>query len=398
MKKEFLSFSKARNLACSFKLKNKTEWEKIPIQKLQKYKLPRDARAYYKDKWVSWGEFLGNGNLKHGDKAKLFLSYKIAQAKIRKFKLANRQEFRKWIKTYKAFDLPKAPSIVYKNKGWKNWSEFLGTDNLGSKAHAYKFLSHSKARALVRKLHFKNKIEFKLWTKNKITKNSLAQKLPNFPRGKIPSDPELAYKGKGFKDLRDFLGTDNLAFYQKKTRPFDKAYRFVRNLNKNKQLIQTQMNWQAYCKVSKQNKKFKTIQSGKFKGLLVKPKNIPDKPELAYKDKWRDWSYFLIWIQPKLEPIKYLPYKEAKKFVCKLKLKNQAQWREYTKASKITLKTNSKACIIAKGKFKEKSIKPINIPNAVYQYYKAQKNENFNWGDFLGTGNIQNQKKRKKTN
>ena len=326
--------------------------------------------------------------------SKSFLPFTKARSKVRKFNLSSKASFKKWSKSYKGVDLPLAPEIVYKNKGWVSWPDFLGSNTFKPSERSKNFWSYKKARSFVRRLKFKSKTEFRTWVRGEIVKTESGIKLPKFPLGKIPFDPEMAYKNEGFKNLRDFLGTSNLAFYQKKVTPFNKAWRWARNNNK-KELIKDRYAWLKYVEASKRDKKFKHIRSGKFKGLFVKPHNIPDDPEKTYRDVWLDWDHFLIWVKPKLEPIAYMPYKQAKKFVHKLGLKNQVEWKIYAKLSRELRKHNSKILTIPKGKYKGLPIKPVNLPSAVYEYYRQQKREKFSFGDFLGTGNVQNQRKGK---
>ena len=326
--------------------------------------------------------------------SKHFLPFTKVRSKVRQLNLKNKTSFKSWIKTYKGNDLPLAPEIVYREKGWISWPDFLGSSTFKPSERSKSFWSYKKTRSFVRRFKFKSKTEFRAWVRGEIVKSESGIKLPKFPLGKIPVDPEMAYKDKGFKNLRDFLGTSNLAFYQKKVAPFNKAWRWVRNNNK-QELIKDRYSWFKYVEASKRDKKFKRIQLGQFKGMYVKPLNIPDDPEKVYRDLWHDWDHFLIWVEPKLEPMSYLSYKEAKRFVKKLGLRNQIEWKEYAKLSRELRKHNSRILTIPKGKYKGLPIKPVNLPSAVYEYYRQQKREKFSFGDFLGTGNVQNQRKEK---
>ena len=70
---------------------------------------------------------------------------------------------------------------------------------------------------------------------------------------------------------------------------------------------------------------------------------------------------------------KYRPFKQARKFVHKLGLKNQAEWRKY-----------------CKGELSEKGLKPADIPSNSQRTYK---NKGWiSWPDWLGKS-----KRRKKS-
>ena len=52
-----------------------------------------------------------------------------AKKTIKKFKVKNEQDFRNF-KKLKNFpqNFPRIPDQYYKNKGWKGWKDFLGTE------------------------------------------------------------------------------------------------------------------------------------------------------------------------------------------------------------------------------------------------------------------------------
>jgi hypothetical protein len=67
----------------------------------------------------------------------------------------------------------------------------------------------------------------------------------------------------------------------------------------------------------------------------------------------------------------FLPFDEARKFVRKLGLKSQFEWKQYCQSGKL----------------------PLNFPRTPEGVYKNS-NEWREWGDWLGTGNIANQNKK----
>ncbi len=106
--------------------------------------------------------------------------------------------------------------------------------------------------------------------------------------------------------------------------------------------------WVKYCKSDK------------------KPKDIPTHPDRTYKKDWVRWGDFLgtgrIADQDKI----FLDYKQARKYVHALKLKNNTEWLQYTKSGK----------------------KPNNIPANPHQTYAKK-----GWDgvpDWLGNGNLSN--------
>ncbi len=341
-----------------------------------------------------------------------YKSFLEAKKYIQSKKFKNRGEFICWAKSNKKpKDIPSSVHSVYK-KEWKGWGDFLGTNHFSPHQRSKGFWSYKKARAYVRKLKLGSKKEFELWAKGEICHGQVL--LPKFPTGKVPFDPYAVYK-KEWKGYRDFLDSKHLAPYQKKYCSFSIAYKWVRRLNEHHVFIDSKKTYKEYCEVSKKYESLKVFKKGKFKGLKVKPTNIPDHPQKIYQSQWRGWSFFLLFVQPKREPLSYRSYKKACLFVKNLHLKNQFEWRDYCRDSDLARKRNrlvidkgkfkgsrlvtgrgkfkGSRLVIDKGKFKGLPLRPVDIPRAVYHHYKNFRNENFSWGDFLGSGNIPTRKR-----
>jgi hypothetical protein len=198
------------------------------------------------------------------------------------------------------------------------------------------YRSFESARKFAQKLGLKNREQWQAYCKS-----------GNNPDD-IPASAGSIYK-KDFKDWPDFLGYNRIAKYtESNTRPFEDARKFVRSLK-----LKGTSAWQEYCK------------SGN------KPKDIPGNPGLAYpkefkkNGKWGDWlGTGTISSQDKQNQMK--SFKDARKFVRTLKLKDNTEWKEYCKSGK----------------------RPSNIPAAPNDVYK-----NKGWDgipDWLGNGNSSN--------
>ena len=83
------------------------------------------------------------------------------------------------------------PSKVYK-KSWKGWSDFLSTSK---KSDWRNIANYSKAKKIIKKYKLNSNRDF-----NNLSKTG--KKPVN-----IPSNPNRAYKNKGWKGWKDFLGT-----------------------------------------------------------------------------------------------------------------------------------------------------------------------------------------------
>ena len=95
-------------------------------------------------------------------------------------------------------------------------------------------------------------------------------------------------------------------------RNFKDARKFTQSLG-----LKRKDDWMAYCK------------SGN------KPNDIPAGPSSLYQKKWKGWGDFLGTgkLGPRDKRKHYLSFKDAKKFVRKLKLKNREGWRKYSKSN-----------------------------------------------------------------
>ena len=119
----------------------------------QRKKLPSDLPAapdkHYNNKgWTTWGEFLN----RKSDQLKEFIDYNDLK-KLRNSRLVRSDYQDKYKKIKHKKFIPGVPATVYKNSGWKNWAEFLGTKKL----YKVKYWSFNKARSYVVKFKLKIK-------------------------------------------------------------------------------------------------------------------------------------------------------------------------------------------------------------------------------------------------
>jgi len=111
----------------------------------------------------------------------------------------------------------------------------------------------------------------------------------------------------------------------------------------------------------------KASEWGDFAKTNKRPKDIPGNPQRTYKNKgWASWSDFLDTENIAYKYKTWWSYEKAKKYLHKLKLKNEGEFYSLYKKGKI----------------------PSQIPVHFRRFYKIN-----NSGEFLGTGNIQNQTK-----
>ena len=280
---------------------------------------------------INENELIESIQLKTWDKlAKLsWMPFEEARDYVRGLGLNSITEFKNLIKSYKRpFDLPSNPNVIYINRGWSNWGNFLGTYRVADQNKIY--LSFEDAKIIVSKLKLKSSTEWR--------------KLYNEGRGpdSIPSNVKQTYKNKGWIDWDDFLGTGNISFTKLSNRKIKyMTYNEAKSyLDKFK--LKSYSEWLNLCK------------SGK------KPNNIPRDLTGYYKNKGFI-SLGDILGNGKIagQNRKYLTYNEAKKKLAKYNIRGYKDFKKLVKEGEI----------------------PSNIPSHPERIY-----ENKGWkgiGDFL---------------
>lgn len=323
-KKITIDYSEAEKFVRNLNLKSVKEWrEYIKSGKKPAFLSYNPERTYKNIGWVSYGKFLGSGQI--AAKYKKFETFEKAKKIVKKQKLSTLLEYTKWRRLNSNYRLPSRPPIHYKNQGWIDWNDFFGREPV----HYGKSIDYEKARKFVQTLKIKNRKEWTDFCKS-----------GKRPLG-IPTHPWQAYKKNGWIGFIEFFGINYKFGTFRIWRDFNEAKTFTKKLN-----LKTRREWELYC------------LSGK------KPSDIPAKPNKCneYKDKWisyLDWlglsvsnNYLKIWRN----------YYEAKKFVNDLNLNSNKEWLMYVKSGK----------------------KPSDIPSRP-DTCDAYKKEWASWYDWLGT-------------
>jgi hypothetical protein len=258
---------------------------------------------------------------------KKFRDFESAREFVRALNLKGVSEWEVYCKSGdKPDDIPSHPNVTYKNKGWQNWGDFLGTGRIADQYNIYR--SFTEAREFVRALNLKGQKEWREYCTS-----------GNKPSD-IPQKVERTYK-KDFKGYGDWLGTGNIHNRDKQFCSFKEAREFVRMLK-----LKNQKEWKEYCKFSE------------------KPNDIPSNPNHVYKNDFKGMGDWLGTGNIKSSDKQFLTFTEAREFVQSLGLKNNKEWNEYYKSGE----------------------KPDDIPSAPARTYKNSGWTDL--GDWLGTGNI----------
>ena len=253
-----------------------------------------------------------------------WMSFEEAKMFIHGLNLKNQNEWREYCKSNnKPNRIPANPNTVYKNDGWVNMGDWLGTGNLSNRDK--KFRSFKEARQFVQNLKLKSIDEWLIFANS-----------PQMPSD-IPIYPAKPYKTKGWINWADWLGKNTFQGNKDKM-SFEQAREFVRNLN-----LKSTKEWAIYC------------SSGN------KPSGIPNRPSAVYRDKgWQGWGDWLGTGTIAHFNKKYISFDDLKLIVQNKKIKSQIEWHNFYKD------------LVDKSK----------IPSNPQRTFKD--NGWVNWADFLG--------------
>ena len=127
------------------------------------------------------------------------------------------------------------------------------------------------------------------------------------------------------------------------------------------------------------------------------PKDIPSSPKQIYKKEWEGWGDFLGTGVIQTQKRQYKTFEDVKKYVHSLNLKNREEWITWNKSNQISNDVPIAPQKVYKKEWEEyckSGRKQNDIPSSPNSTYK---NKGWtNWGDFLGTGVIQTQKRHYK--
>ena len=250
-------FEEARTFVHQLKLTSGKEWKDLAKTRNKPDDIPANPETVYKEKgWIGMGDWLGTGTVSPSNR--VYKSFEEARAFVHHFKLKNQQEWAAWTKTEaKPHDIPVSPAGVYKDEGWENWGDWLGTGTVASQNRSYRIFE--EARIFAQQLHLRNIEEWKNWTKTEAKPHD------------IPAAPDGVYKSEGWISWGDWLGTGTIANFNRTYRSFEEARAFVHQLK-----LKSQQEWKDWTQTN------------------LKPDDIPAHPPRTYKDRgWIGWSDWL---------------------------------------------------------------------------------------------------------
>jgi superfamily II DNA or RNA helicase len=323
-------FELAREYVHTLNLKSTDEWFAYCQSGEKPDDIPVGVRGIYKNQgWISMGDWLGTGRI--ASQHRVFRPFHEAKAFVQKLKFKNGKSWRDYSKSaQRPNDIPVNPENTYRHTGWAGMGDWLGTGFVAT--HEREYRSFKDARYFVQGLGLKSNNAWRIFAAS-----------PEKPID-IPSAPDRIYKNSGWKGYGDWLGTGSIPTREMMFRSFSEARSFVHRLK-----LTNSNDWMKYA--SSQNR----------------PSDIPFSPAKTYKNQ--GWISMGDWLGSGVIANKgrsYRSFKEARRWVHKLKFKNGEQWKHYCKSGD----------------------KPFDIPAKPERIYKIQ-----GWismGDWLGTGIVAN--------
>ncbi len=141
---EWREFEEARDYVRSLGLNGQVEWRLYCKGELDGYEpkpadIPTDPKRVYDDtEWIDIADWLGTDRKRktvNGEVDNTWMTYDEAENFIHSLKLNSYEEWKAYIDgriedlPKRPTNLPKSPQYVYKDDGWKNWTDWLGNYN-----------------------------------------------------------------------------------------------------------------------------------------------------------------------------------------------------------------------------------------------------------------------------
>eukprot|EP00947_MAST-08B_sp_MAST-8B-sp1_P001943 g1943.t1 len=196
-KGDYLPFESARAWVQQRNLKSQKEWKAWSKSGQRPSNIPSHPDEVYRGKgWVSMPDWLGCERNKGGGQKGDYLPFASARAWVHQRNLKSYKEWKEWSKSgQRPSNIPSGPRRVYQDKGWVSMMDWLGTNTTAGVKRD--FLPYEEARAWVHQhCNLKSKKEWREWSKS-------GQRPSN-----IPSNPDKAYRDKGWASMPDWLGCE----------------------------------------------------------------------------------------------------------------------------------------------------------------------------------------------
>jgi len=224
-KQDWMPYQEAKDYIKKFNFKSYNEYVQYFRKNKRPKNLPLSPRGAYKNKgWKSANHFLGLP-----DKID-YVDFETARSEIQKLNISGWKEWKEKCKNgLIPKNIPKAPEVVYRKKGWISVDDFFGKPTTQNNKARLGWADFKAAKEFALKLNLKSGNDWREYIKsNKNLKLNL------------PATADRVYANKGWKSWGDFLG-------------YNDRYREILALNQAKKIvsklkIKNINDWRSYTK------------------------------------------------------------------------------------------------------------------------------------------------------
>jgi hypothetical protein len=150
-RKQMRDYDQAKKFVNSLGLKTRDEWQIYSKRDNKPKDIPASPSNYYENYgWTNWGDWLGTGYV--SPRERKYLPYVDAKKIVRGLNLESSNQWREYCKGEdRPSNIPSNPNTTYKNDGWIDWSDWLGTKNVSVNKMIYRDFKEVKPRFSIRK-------------------------------------------------------------------------------------------------------------------------------------------------------------------------------------------------------------------------------------------------------
>jgi len=214
---EFWPLERARKYVHKLGLKNIEQWREYCQSETKPSLIPSNPEKKYRKDWKDYGDWLRTGRISNVKKK--FWPFVKARTYVHKLGLKSVPDWQRYCKSGQKPDyLPSTPAREYKNEGWLNWGDWLGTDTVAPQNRRYRTFLH--AREYTPSLALSGQAEWYEFVR------------PHDLPKDIPITPHIVYKEEWI-DWGDWLGTGTIATQQSGW-SIERVKELIRDLIKNK--------------------------------------------------------------------------------------------------------------------------------------------------------------------
>lgn len=271
----YLSFTEAREFVVKLNFKTGAEffhWATghDPTRPPKPDTIPANPHQVYVHEWDGMSSFLGYE--REAFYRREFVEFGEAREFARNLGLRSNEQWRWYIRgeypelPERPKSIPTNPNFTYAGQGWQNWGDWLGYDGISLKREYRPF---EEARKFARGLNLKRWVDWRQYVTGKMP--TLHPKPDD-----IPALPHASYRGHGWINYGDWLGTGSIANHQRVWMTYQESHEFVSKLG-----LKTVSDWRDYC-------------AGRLKGLPTRPSSIPANPDKVYHP--REWKGYKRWL------------------------------------------------------------------------------------------------------